>query len=93
MTTQYTCLQLPTDLYEEVSKELSSSDAWRKLAVELGIMETKDLNLWTYSPHKHIVINKWKESGCTWQQLVAALTKIGHKLLAAKIETACRNEY
>ena len=90
-------MQLPADLFEEVSKELSGSDAWKTLAIELGVLETKDVNLWTHNPHKygngHIVMSKWKDSGCTWQQLVAALGKIGHTRLAGKVENACKNEY
>lgn len=86
---------LPADLNEELSKELSSSDAWRKLGVELGVLDTKDINLWTHNPHKYgngcIVMGKWKDSDCTWQQLVAALNKIGHQRLATKV-SKCMKE-
>ena len=78
-----------------MAKELGSSDAWKRLAIQLGVLETKDLNLWTHNPHKygngHIVLSKWKESGCTWQQLVQALNRIDHQRLAGKVENAFKN--
>lgn len=81
--------ELPVDLYDEAAKLLSSSDSWKSLGVELHILETKDINLWTHNPHRlgngFAVMQKWKESDCTWQNLVEALDKIGHGALAKKV--------
>ena len=52
-------------------------DKWALLGSRLGLIETNDINFYKNNPHKggngELILKRWKDSDCSYKDLVAAL--------------------